>query len=156
MVRSTIRDLGGKSSTPLTLRSEWHGRVVSRKVGIPLCETLKVGLNCCWWRQFDPLALFCFLNLCISIDFLLYLCYNYNCETNWIAEWGVFSFYGNTIPFFRQSYCFEFGKNANSTTVWLARFISPILLKFVSQQSGFAFFGAYDFGCAHFFVFGGC
>ena len=28
----------------------------------------------------------------------------------------------------------------------------PILLKFVSQQSGFAFFGAYDFGCAHFFI----
>ena len=31
----------------------------------------------------------------------------------------------------------------------------PILLKFVSQQSGFAFFGVHDFGCAHFFIFEG-
>ena len=28
----------------------------------------------------------------------------------------------------------------------------PNSVKFVSQQSGFAFFGAYDFGCAHFFI----
>ena len=27
----------------------------------------------------------------------------------------------------------------------------PNSVKFVSQQSGFAFFGAYGFGCAHFF-----
>ena len=33
----------------------------------------------------------------------------------------------------------------------VTRIYIPILLKFVSQQSGFAFFGAYDFGCAHFF-----
>ena len=30
----------------------------------------------------------------------------------------------------------------------------PNSVKFDSQQSGFAFFGAHDFGCAHFFNFG--
>ena len=58
------------------------------------------------------------------------------------------------IPFFvvHIRLC-EFGKNADSIGLICAAKYPYVCLRFVWRQSEFAFFGAYGFGCTHFFIF---
>ena len=60
----------------------------------------------------------------------------------------VFFLIGNIIPFFRHNYFWNLVK-AQAPLGSYGR-NTLILFSFVEQQSGFAFFGACDFGCAHF------
>ena len=62
---------------------------------------------------------------------------------------GIFRFIGILYPFLRILRLYGFGKNANSTNLSITSFIS-IPISLCDNNRRFAFFGACDFGCAHF------
>ena len=57
---------------------------------------------------------------------------------------------GEVYPFFAALDFLEFGKNANSSKLGVAKDFFLVRFQLVWRQSEFAFFGAYSFVCAHF------